>query len=145
MLQQILIGIALILLSVLVSGVAFAGLGRFIRRFHDWVATPPHAPRVMVIFFLSVTLSLFILLSGVVIWTVAFRALGLFDTAEASFYFAIVCFTTLGFGDVLLPEDWRLLSGFTATNGFLSFGFLTAMLVEIMRDVRIRVESAQRR
>ncbi|MFN3144581.1 MAG: ion channel [Paracoccaceae bacterium] len=55
---------------------------------------------------------------------------------EASVYFSIVAFTTLGFGDILLPQDWRLLAGLTAVNGLLMFGFLTAMLVEVLRRVR---------
>ena len=50
------------------------------------------------------------------IWAVAFRLLGIFGTLEASVYFSLVAFTTLGFGDVLLPQEWRLLSGLSAAN-----------------------------
>jgi hypothetical protein len=69
---------------------------------------------------------------------VAFRALGLFPTMEEAVYFSLVAFTTLGFGDVLLPREWRLLAGLSAANGLLYFGLMTAMLVEAMRSLRAR-------
>jgi hypothetical protein len=43
----------------------------------------------------------------------------------------------LGFGDVLLPQDWRILAGMTAANGFLNFGLLTALLIEALRQIRL--------
>ncbi|MEM9736953.1 MAG: ion channel, partial [Pseudomonadota bacterium] len=50
-------------------------------------------------------------------------------------YFSVVAFTTLGFGDVLLPQEWRLLAGLSAANGLLIFGVSTAFLVEVFRRV----------
>ncbi len=71
-------------------------------------------------------------------WALAFWFLGLFETFEGSVYFALVAFTTLGFGDVLLPQEWRLLGGLAAANGLLLFGLLTAILVETLRLLRLR-------
>ena len=51
----------------------------------------------------------------------------------AAVYFALVSFTTAGFGDITLGPDWRLLSGLTTANGFLMFGWSTAYMVELMR------------
>jgi len=48
-----------------------------------------------------------------------------------------VSYTTLGFGDVLLPQEWRLLSGMAAVNGLLNIGLVTAFLVEGLRQVRL--------
>lgn len=39
-----------------------------------------------------------------------------------------VTFTTLGFGDITLDENWRLLSSFEAANGLLMFGWSTALI-----------------
>mgnify|MGYP003674721669 CR=1 FL=1 len=55
---------------------------------------------------------------------------------EESVYFGFVAFTTLGFGDILLPLQWRLLGGMAAANGLLNFGLLTAVIVETLRQVR---------
>ena len=52
--------------------------------------------------------------------------------------------TTLGFGDLLLPQPWRLLAGMEAANGFLTFGLLTALLIEGLRQVRLRQAETRR-
>ena len=72
------------------------------------------------------------------IWAIAFWSLQIFTTFEACVYFSLVAFTTLGFGDILLPVKWRLLAGMSAANGLLIFGLLTAMLVETLRQTRSR-------
>ena len=69
----------------------------------------------------------------------------MFATLEASVYFSLVAYTTLGFGDILLPNDWRLLSGMAAANGLLNFGLLTAILVETLRQIRLGQIDALRR
>jgi hypothetical protein len=48
-------------------------------------------------------------------------------------YFAFVNYTTLGYGDVLRVERWRLLGPLTAMNGVLLFGWSTAVIFELMR------------
>jgi hypothetical protein len=48
-------------------------------------------------------------------------------------YFAFVNYTTLGYGDVLPVERWRLLGPITAMNGVLLFGWSTAVIFEVLR------------
>jgi Ion channel len=50
----------------------------------------------------------------------------------ALFYFSTITFTTVGFGDVVLGHEWRLISSFEAANGFLLFGWSAAFIFEIM-------------
>ena len=69
-------------------------------------------------------------------WALVYFALGLFDHLEPALYFAIVSFTTVGYGDLVLEEEWRLLAGMTATNGLLVFGLFTAFLVDVMKEMR---------
>ena len=76
--------------------------------------------------------------ASVWIWAIALWVLGIFVQLETSVYFALVAFTTLGFGDILLPVEWRLLGGVAAANGLLIFGLLTAMMVETLRRTRMR-------
>ena len=61
-------------------------------------------------------------------WAQTFLHYELFETLEAALYFSAASYTTLGFGDVLLPNEWRLLSGATAANGLLLFGLSAAFL-----------------
>lgn len=67
------------------------------------------------------------------VWGLTFYTAGVFKELEPSLYFSLVSFSTLGFGDIILDEKWRLLSGLTAANGLLSFGWSTAYMVELVR------------
>ncbi|SPH16740.1 hypothetical protein DEA8626_00251 [Defluviimonas aquaemixtae] len=137
MFVQILLGTILILLSILVSGLAFWALEVLFVRTRPWLLREPHRPKLTLVLSISVMWVLAMVTAGVWIWAVALRALGIFVTMEASVYFSLVAFTTLGFGDILLPQDWRLLGGMAAANGLLSMGLLTAMLVEVLRQIRM--------
>jgi hypothetical protein len=65
-----------------------------------------------------------------------FLLLGAIESLEPAVYFSLVSFTTLGFGDITLDDNWRLLSALCAANGLLLFGFSTAFLVELMRRLQ---------
>jgi hypothetical protein len=67
------------------------------------------------------------------LWALVFVLIGAFSDVEPALYFSLVTFTTVGYGDVTLSPDWRLLSGLTAANGFISFGWSTAYMVELVR------------
>ena len=59
-------------------------------------------------------------------------------------YFAFVNYTTLGYGDVVPVERWRLLGPMTAMNGVLLFGWSTAVIFEVLRQaMRSRDEGLQ--
>ncbi|MET0531936.1 MAG: potassium channel family protein, partial [Microvirga sp.] len=49
-------------------------------------------------------------------------------------YCAFVNYTTLGYGDVVPVERWRLLGPMAAMNGVLLFGWSTAVIFEILRQ-----------
>lgn len=67
------------------------------------------------------------------LWATLFVMLGIFQDFEVSLYIAMISATTLGYGDVTMPDEWRLLAGFIATDGFILFGLDTAFLFEVMR------------
>lgn len=51
---------------------------------------------------------------------------------EDALYFATVTFTTVGYGDIVMSEKWRILAGTCAINGMIIFGWSTAFIFEIM-------------
>ncbi|MCB1378526.1 MAG: two pore domain potassium channel family protein [Alphaproteobacteria bacterium] len=67
------------------------------------------------------------------IWAIVFIVAGAFAALEPALYFAVASYTTVGYGDIILEPNWRLLSGLTAANGFLCFGWSTAYMVELVR------------
>lgn len=58
-----------------------------------------------------------------------------FSSFSESVYFSMVTFTTLGYGDISLSSDWRLLSGFEAINGIMLIGWSTAMMFSLIQNI----------
>ena len=81
------------------------------------------------------------LLSYILMWALLFSGLGLLPDLETSFYFSGITFTTVGYGDEILPTCWRLLSVGLAVNGVLMAGWSTALLVYIVqRSMELRLQ-----
>jgi len=72
---------------------------------------------------------------AIVAWAAAYSALGVFSDIDTAVYFSAVAFTTLGFGDIIPPVEWRQLAGICAAHGLLVFGVSSAALVEIFRRI----------
>ena len=138
MFAQLFIGSLLILCSIMIATTSWWALEAILIRLHGWSVRPPHGPKLVAILSLALFWTLLMMTVSVWLWAISLYWLDIFITLEASVYFALVAFTTLGFGDILLPQEWRLLGGMGAANGLLVFGLLTAILVEILRDTRAR-------
>ena len=68
------------------------------------------------------------------VWAYAYVLVGAISTFESALYFAIVTFTTLGYGDVLVGSDWHLLASMQAANGIILFGWTTAIVVSLIQQ-----------
>lgn len=134
--SQIAIGSGLVIVSVLLSATIFMALEIVVARAHRWLIRRPHLPKLIFVLLAAVIAALGMITVSVWVWALAFLWLDIFSTLEAALYFSLVCFTTLGFGDVILPPDWRILSGMTAANGFLNIGMMSAIVIETLRLVR---------
>ena len=137
MFVQLLIGAVLLVITIVVSGVSFGLMEWRLGQRRAWLTRAPHRPKLMLVLIISALWIMAQMTLAVWIWSVAMLALGIFDALEPAVYFALVAFTTLGFGDVLLPVEWRLLGGIAAANGLLNIGFVTAAMVEVLRQLRI--------
>lgn len=83
-----------------------------------------------------------------VLWAEAYRLLPVgdsVDTFEEAVYFSFVTFTTLGYGDITLSGEWRLLSGVQAMNGIILFGWSTAMLFAVVQRLWLVEDVEERR
>jgi hypothetical protein len=67
------------------------------------------------------------------LWAAAYVVLDEVQNLEQAFYFSMVTFTTLGYGDIVLDERWRLLASFQAATGILMFGWTTAILITVIQ------------
>jgi voltage-gated potassium channel Kch len=78
------------------------------------------------------------------IWAAAYLAHGALSGVETALYFSMVTFTTLGYGEIVLGEQWRLLASFEAANGIMMFGWTTALIFALVRAVTPREQELDR-
>jgi hypothetical protein len=76
----------------------------------------------------------------VIVWSLAYSIVDAAPPGANLVYFAFVNYTTLGYGDVVPVERWRLLGPITAMNGVLLFGWSTAVVFEVLRRTLARLE-----
>lgn len=69
------------------------------------------------------------------IWAALFMLLGEFGDFHTALYHSGVNFATLGYGDIVMSERWRLLGPLEAANGILMFGVSTAVMTAAVMDV----------
>ena len=79
------------------------------------------------------------------IWALFYYTRALFDDFETSLYFSLTSYTTIGYGDVLLPQKWRLLGAIEGISGVLLCGISTAFIFAVMSAMfQIRIQQQKR-
>jgi voltage-gated potassium channel len=80
------------------------------------------------------------------IWAMFYYSRVLFDNFETSLYFSMGSYTTIGYGDVVLPNRWRLLGAVEGISGVLLCGVSTAFIFAVMNalfQIRMKNRSGQ--
>jgi len=88
-----------------------------------------HYALVLVLLFLGIML-LHVLETS--LWAVFYYSRALFKDFETSLYFSLTSYTTIGYGDILLPQRWRLLGAIEGVTGVLFCGLSTAFIFAVM-------------
>jgi hypothetical protein len=71
----------------------------------------------------------------ITLWAAAFLMIGALPTFERAFYYSAQSYTSLGYGDIAVSEQWRLLGPLESINGLLLFGLSTAVMFAIMSRI----------
>jgi len=124
--HQIVVGSALVVATTLAHGACTVVAMRSLSRLGQAYRT--HIGRGLVISVL-VLLMFLVSVADATLWAYAYIQVGAISDPETAMYFSMVTFTTLGYGDVTLGTDWRLLASFEAANGTIMFGWTTALVV----------------
>jgi len=132
LLVQLSIGAVLIVIGILVHVAALDLIASRVRVVVDAHAIPLRS-RTRLSLLVFAALATF--LSHVIqiwIWAWVYIVAGEFDSIEPALYFSTVAFTTLGLGDIVVSDEWRLLASFEAAAGLFLFGLSTAFLFEVL-------------
>ncbi|MCI0682736.1 MAG: potassium channel family protein [Gemmataceae bacterium] len=82
-----------------------------------------------------VSILLLLHLAEASVWAGFYVIAGLLPDTETAIYFSITSYTTVGYGDVLLPASWRLLGPIEAAVGILMFGWSTGIMVTALARI----------
>jgi hypothetical protein len=74
----------------------------------------------------------------IAIWAGLFMYLDEFTDFMTAFYHSAVNFASLGYGDIVMTEKWRLLGALEASNGVLMFGLSAGTLLAVMTNLFAR-------
>ena len=89
-----------------------------------------------------ISLILLMLFAGhllqIAIWAALFMYLGEFNDFLTAFYHSAVNFASLGYGDIVMSEEFRLLGALEASNGVLMFGLSAGTLLSVMNKLFAR-------
>lgn len=80
-----------------------------------------------------------IVVHTVEIWLYAllYVRLHAFGQLEQALYFSIVTYSTLGYGDVLMPHAWRILGATEGPVGVIMLGWSTAFLISLLSQTKL--------
>jgi hypothetical protein len=134
--SQIFLGCFLVLVTTVVHGLATAVVLTVLQktgRLVHWDRTS-QVQRPFMVGLLVVSLFLVSVLDAV-LWAHLYLRVGAIEHLETALYFSMVTFTTLGYGDITLPSDWRLLASFEAANGIIMFGWSTALVAAFIQRI----------
>jgi hypothetical protein len=101
--------------------------------------------RILKVLLLSFLLFTLIHTIHSLVWAICYYLIPETASQFASFseavYFSLVTFTTLGYGDISLNSNWRLLSGLEAINGIMLIGWSTAMMFALIQNIYKRIKT----
>lgn len=129
MLANLGLGTAVMSLTVLLHTVGLVLLTRLMLGIIAWFRLHRHDFGRTVAMIATVQGLFFIHAVEIWTWALAYLVLGSFPSLEVALYFSTSTFATLGYGDIVLAEEWRLLGALEGVNGFLLIGWSTAYLV----------------
>ena len=120
MLELILIAVGLVATTVILHAVALAALIRVLIRRH---VLDRSSPLHVILSMIGLTFGLLLVhFVDISVWGVFYSWQGCLPDVKNAFYFSGVTYTTLGYGDIVLPKEWRMLAPVETLTGVLMCG-----------------------
>ena len=112
-----------------------------------WLRAPPPVPSLWRGTRLLIRLAAWIILLhlvAIIIWGLCYTWTGALPGVQTAVYFSAVTYTTTGYGDLTLPEAWRLVGAVEALTGVLMCGLSTGFFFAVMSHLyQVWDQSAQ--
>jgi hypothetical protein len=140
---NLLYGLATMLVCLLLQAVLLVAVVRYYGRRRQRISAVSIRASFSVLMVVMVMLVAGNLLQAAA-WATLFRLLGEFASFEEAYYHSMVNFATLGYGDVVMSDERKLLGPLEAVNGVVMIGVTTSVLLAVIQDLRRRAVRARR-
>ena len=131
----------LVAATVCVHAVGLAGL---LRARLGWHGPPPNGFWPMTWMLIRATWCLILLhVIEICLWGLFYFYVGSIPDAQTSFYFSGITYTTVGYGDVVLPERWQLVGAIEGLTGILMCGLSTGFFFAVVSRLLNRALKAK--
>lgn len=137
MFANVMMGTGVMVLCLFVQALLVAVAVAFYARRRESIQTQPFTTTVLLIGGVMMVLVVGNFLQ-VIIWGVLFVQLGEFESYQVAAYHSAVNFATLGYGDIVMSEEHRILGPMQAINGVLMIGVSTAVMMSALQDALSR-------
>ena len=129
-LVRILIAFGMVVVTVIIHAIGFHLLLRTMIRAH---ALAVSGIRHVGLWLIGITFSLMLIhLVEISVWGLFYFWQGCLPDVETAFYFSGITYTTVGYGDIVLPKQWRLLAPIEALTATLLFGLSTGLFFTVV-------------
>ena len=71
------------------------------------------------------------------LFAILFLQLGAFGHFEQALYFSTITYATIGYGDVVMVHQWRILGGIEGAAGVIMLGGSTAFLISLLSQLKL--------
>ena len=134
-LMNLMIGLPTMLLCLVVqAAIAFWSVRYYVRQ--TLAAT---SPRKFVAGLRPLLIAMLAMVAGnfvqITLWGILFIWLGEFSELYEAVYHSAVNFASLGYGDIVMSKNWKLLGPLEAVNGVLMVGMSSAALMVILQQL----------
>lgn len=135
MVNQLVLASIMVVLTVLIHLVGLSVMIRILRSHWKVLRSVRVLPLALL---LGASIGIFVI-HTIEIWIFAalYLALGAFGHFEAALYFSTVTYATIGYGDLVMPHDWRILGAIEGATGIIMLGWSTAFLVSLLTQLKL--------
>lgn len=132
MIKLVLCALGLTAITVIIHGIGAVAAGRRVMGLWTARKDPPGRLGAELLMAQLVGALLLLHLAEAVVWALFYVLIGALPNLETAAYFSLTSYTTVGYGDVVLPQAWRLLGPIEAAVGVLMLGWSTGILVLVI-------------
>lgn len=135
MLVQLSLATLMVVITALIHLFGLAILMRLLRS-HSRIL---RKHRIMPLTLLLAATTGIVAIHTVEIWMYAgvYLLLHAFSSFEQALYFSTVTYATIGYGDLVMPHQWRILGAIEGASGIIMLGWSTAFLISLLSQLKL--------